>query len=57
MKSKVILTFPRSVEIVDLMESLSSRGYSSVHARLGLDTEMFTPKSKEYIEPNEKRLW
>ena len=49
-KSKVILTFPRSVEIVDLMESLLSGGYSSVHTRLGFNTEMFTPKSKEYIE-------
>ena len=33
-KSKVILTFPHSVEIVDLMESLLSGGYSSVHTRL-----------------------
>ena len=49
-KSKVILTFPRSVEIVDLMENLLSGGYSSVHTRLGFDTEMFAPKSKEYIE-------
>ena len=32
------------------MESLLSGGYSSVHTRLGFNTEMFTPKSKEYIE-------
>ena len=43
-KSKVILTFPHSVEIVDLMESLLNGGYSFVHTRLGFDTEMFTPK-------------
>ena len=49
-KSKVILTFPGSVEIVDFMESLLSGGYSSVHTRLGFDTEMFAPKGKEYIE-------
>ena len=49
-KSKVILTFPRSAEIVDLIESLLSGGYSSVHTRLGFDTEMFAPKSKEHIE-------
>ena len=49
-KSKVILTFPHSVEIVDLMESLLSGGYSSVLTRLGFDTEMFAPKGKEYIE-------
>ena len=49
-KSKVILTFPFSIEIVDLMENLLSGGYSSAHTRLGFDTEMFTPKSKENIE-------
>ena len=32
------------------MESLLSSGYSSVHMRLGLDTEMFTPKSAEYMK-------
>ena len=32
------------------MEGLLSGGYSSVHTRLGFDTEIFTPKSKEYIE-------
>ena len=41
---------PRNVEIIDLMEKLLSRGYSSVHTRLGFDTEMFTPKSKEYLD-------
>ena len=49
-KSKVIFTFPRSLEIADLMESLLSGGYSSVHTRLSFDTEKFTPKSREYIE-------
>ena len=38
-KSKVILTYPRNVEIVDLMEKLLSGGYSSVYTRLGFDTE------------------
>ena len=47
-KSKVISTYPPKVEIVDLMESLLSGGYSTVHTRLGFDTEMFTPKSPEY---------
>ena len=49
-KCKVILTFASNVEIVDLMESLLRGGYSFVHTCLGLDTAMFTPKSKEYIE-------
>ena len=49
-KSKVILRFPFSIEIVDLMENLLSGGYSSVHTCLGFDTEIFTPKSKENIE-------
>ena len=43
-KSKVILTYPRNVAVVDFMESVLSGGYSSVHTRLGFDTEMFTPK-------------
>ena len=30
-KSKVILTYPRNVEVVDLTESLLSGGYSPVH--------------------------
>ena len=49
-KSKVILTYPRNVEVVDLMESLLSGGYSSVHTRLGFYTEMFTPKSADYVK-------
>ena len=49
-KSKVILTYPRNVKIVDLMEKLLSGVYSSVYTRLGFDTEMFTPKSKEYLD-------
>ena len=32
------------------MESLLSGGYSSVHTRLGFDTEMFTPKSAECMK-------
>ena len=32
------------------MESLLSGGYSSVHTRLGFDTEMFTPKSPKYMK-------
>ena len=49
-KSKVILAYPRNVEVVDLMESLLRGGYSSVHTRLGFDTEMFTPMSAEYMK-------
>ena len=37
-KSKVTLTFPKDVE--------------TVHTRLGFDTEMFTPKSLEYVKEN-----
>ena len=46
-KSTVILTFSTNVETVDLMEKILSGGYSSVHTRLGFDTEMFTPKIKK----------
>ena len=53
-KSKVILTFPRSVEIVDLMENLLSGGYSSVYTGIGFGTETFTPKSKGKIEQKNK---
>lgn len=53
-KSKVILTCPRDIEIVDLVESLFSGGYSSVHTRLGFDTEMFTPESTEYIKERDE---
>ena len=52
-KSKVILTFPTNTETVLLMESLLSGSYSSVHTRLGFDTEMFTPNSIEYVEQKE----
>ena len=49
-KSKVILTYPRNAEVVDLMESLLNGCYSSVHRRLGFYTEMFTPKSADYMK-------
>ena len=52
-KSKVILTFPTNAETVCLMESLLSGRYSSVHTRLGFDTEIFTPRSPEYVEQKE----
>ena len=52
-KSKVILTFATNTETVLLMESLLSGGSSSVHMRLGFDTDMFIPKSSEYIEQKE----
>ena len=51
-RSKVILTYPRNVEIVDFTERLLSWGYSSVHTRLGFNTEIFTPKSPGFM--NEK---
>ena len=47
-KSKVILTDPRNVE------SLLSRGYSSVHTRLVSDTDMFTPKSPKYMKEKDE---
>ena len=50
LKSKVILAFPTKVETVCLVESLLSGGYSSVHTRLGFDTEIFTSRSPEYVE-------
>ena len=31
------------------MESLLSEGYTSVRTRLGFDTEIFTPKTKECL--------
>ena len=49
-KSKVILRYPRNIEVVDLMESLLSGGYSSLHTRLSFDTEMFTPNRAEYMK-------
>ena len=49
-KSKVILNYPRNVEVVGLMESLLSGGYSSVHMRLSFATKIFTPKSAEYMK-------
>ena len=53
-KSKVILTYPRNMEMVDLVKKLLSGVYSSVHTRLGFDTEMFTPKSKEYFDEKDQ---
>ena len=52
-KSKVILTFPTNVESVYLMKSLLNCRYSSLHTRLGFDTEIFTPRSPEYVEEKE----
>ena len=49
-KSKVILRYPRNIEVVDLMGSLLSGGYSSLHTRLGFDTEMFTSNRAEYTK-------
>ena len=48
-KSKIVITYPKDIETVELMEELLSGGYSLVHTRVGFDTEMFTPKSKEYL--------
>ena len=53
-KSNVILTYPRNVQVVDFMEYLLHGGYSSVHTRLGFDTEMFTPKSQEYMKEKDE---
>ena len=54
-KSKVILSYPRNIE-VDLMESLLSGGCSSVHSRLSFDTEMFTPNSAEYMKQKDGNI-
>ena len=40
----------------DLMEKFLSVGYSSVHTRLGFDTEMFPPKSKKYMKKKDRIL-
>ena len=53
-KSRVVLTYPTDVEIVDPMESLLSGGYSSVHTRLGLNTEMFPPERAEYMKEKDE---
>ena len=53
-RSKVILTFPKDVETVDLMERLLSGGYSSIYTRLGFNTEMFTPKSLGYVKEKDE---
>ena len=36
------------------MESLLSGRYSSAHSRLRFDTEMFTPKSPEYMKEKDE---
>ena len=36
------------------MEKLLSGGYSSVHACLSFDTEIFTPKGKKYIKEKDR---
>lgn len=48
------MTFPKVVETVDLMESFVSGGYSSVHTRLGFDTEIFTPKSLDDVKKTDE---
>ena len=48
-KSKVVITFPKDVETIGLIEKLLSGAYLYVNTRVGFDTEMFTPKSKDYI--------
>ena len=48
------MTYPRNVELVYLMESLLSGRYSSVHTRLGFDTEMLTPKIPEYMKEKDE---
>ena len=48
-KSKIVITFPKDIETVELMERWLSGGYSSVQTRVGFDNEMLTPKSKECL--------
>ena len=55
-KSKAILTYPTNVETVDLMEKILSGRYSSVHTRLGFDTELFTPESEKYMKEKDRIL-
>ena len=47
------MTLPKDVETVELMGSLLSVGYPSIHTSLGSDTEIFKPKSSEYISKKE----
>ena len=42
------------IETVELMERLLNGVYSSVQTWVGFDTEMFTPKSKEYLAQKDK---
>ena len=48
------MTYLRNAEIAELMESLLSGGYSSVHTRLGFDTEMVTPKNQEHMKEKDE---
>ena len=53
-KSKIVITYPKDIKTVELIERLFSGGYSSVHMTVGFDFEMFTPKSKEYLAQKDK---
>ena len=54
-KSKIFITFPKGIE-TELAESLLSRGYSSVHLRLGFDNEIL-PLKQINIWKIKTRLW
>ena len=51
-KSKVIITLPQSNEMVDLMESLLSGGYSSVHTRVGFESKIFVTPTEDFLIQN-----
>lgn len=53
LKSKIVITYPKDVEIVELTKRLLRGGYSSVHTRLGFDSEIFTPKTEDYLKKKE----
>ena len=45
-KLKIIITYPKDIEIVELMERLLSGGYSSVHTRVGFELKCLHRKVK-----------
>ena len=53
-KSKIVIIYRKEIKTVELMERLLSGGYSSVHTKVGFDTEMFTQKSTGNLAKKDK---
>ena len=53
-KSKIVIIYRKEIKTVELMERLLSGGYSSVHTKVGFDTEMFTQKSTGNLAQKDK---